>query len=286
MPFLRYAEVIVGSSSQAVLIKDLRITFDIQKSRISYPNKAKIQIYNLSETTRSQIKKEFTDILINAGYVGNVQMIFKGNIKNVYHHIDGVDTVTEIYAGDGDAAWVESVANIAVSSQQSLKDTVISLVSTMSGITIGKLQGLDQGNVSEKTVTLSGATREQLNKLAATYNFDWSITNSVFETVSKNAAVEPQGRATIVSATAGMVGSPTVTEIGADVTTLLNPLLLPNRWIFISASGSDVSLGDPYFRVANKNTVAQGYYIINELEHTFDNRGGDALTKIKARQVS
>lgn len=285
MSFLRYAEVIVGSVAQAISIKDLRITFDIQKSRISYPNKAKISIYNLSTNTRNQIKNEFTNILINAGYVGNIQMIFTGNIKNVYHRIDSVDTVTDIYAGDGDAAWVESNANVSITGQHSLKDTVIMLVNTMQGITVGTLQGLDQGLVSSQTTTYCGATRDQLNKLAATYNFDWSITNNIFETVSKNQAIEPQSRATVISSTTGMVGSPTVTEIGADINCLLNPALLPNRWILIKAAGSDVSLGDPYFRVANKNTVAQGYYVINELEHTFDNRGGDALTKIKARQI-
>lgn len=285
MSFLRYAEIIVGTASQSILIKDLRILLDIQKSRISYPNKAKISIYNLNVHTRNQIKYEFTKILVNAGYVGNVQMIFTGNIKNVYHRIDSVDTITEIYAGDGDSAWVESIANVSVSSQQSLKDIVTLLVGTMDGVTIGKLNGLDQGLISNQTITYSGSTRDQLNKLSDTYSFDWAITNNIFETVAKNQAIESQTNATVISAETGMVGSPTVTEIGADVNCLLNPALLPNRWIVIKASGSDVSLGDPYFRPANKNTVAQGYYVINELEHVFDNRGGDALTKIKARQM-
>lgn len=285
MSFLRLAEVIVGTGSKAVSIKDLRITFEIQKSLIAYPNKAVIRIYNLNETTRNQIKNEFTKILVNAGYQGDVSLIFSGDIKNVYHHIDGVDTITEIYAGDADSAWINSTVNFSSASSQSLIDTVIAIVNTMEGVTLGNLIGLDQGKISDKTVTFSGASRDALDQLASTYNFDWSIQNNIFETTVKGGALTPQSTATVISSTTGMVGSPTVTELGADVTVLLNPKLLPNRWILIKASGSDVTLGDPYFRVANKPTVAQGYYTINELLHVFDNRGGDALTKIKGRQV-
>lgn len=286
MNFIRQAEVIIGSDTKAISIKDLRITFSIQKSRITTPNKAKIDIYNLNEDTRNQIKNEFTKILVNAGYTDSVSMIFTGNIKNIYHHIDGPDTITEIYAGDGDDAWVNSTVNVSVASTQTLKQTVTSLASTMSGVTIGNLQGLDQGKISDKTITYSGPTRNSLDQLAATYNFDWFITNGVFQTVEKNKAIAPQTQATVISAATSMVGSPTVTELGADVSVFLNPRLVPNSWINIQASGSDVDLGDPYFRVDTKNTVAQGFYIINELEHTFDNRGGDALTHIKSRAVS
>lgn len=285
MPFLRLAEVIVGTANKAISIKDLRITFEVQKSLISYPNRAVIRIYNLNETTRNQIKNEFTNVLINAGYENSVSLIFTGNIKNVYHHIDDVDTITEIYAGDGDEAWISSVVNFSSSASQSLIDTVSSIVETMPNITLGNLLGLDQGKVSSKTITFSGSSREALNQLADTYNFDWSIQNNIFETTVRGDAAQPQTTATLISAETGMVGSPTVTELGADVTVFLNPALLPNRWILIRASGSDISLGDPYFRIANKPTVAQGYYIINELLHVFDNRGDDALTKIKGRQV-
>lgn len=283
MPFLRQVEVIVGSETQANSIKDLRIVCDVQKSRITYPNKAKISIYNLKESTRNAIKKEFTKILVNAGYTGAVSLLFKGDIKNVYHRIDGVDTVTEIYAADGDIAWQESVVNYSAAATQSLKDTVISVASTLTDVTIGNLLGLNQGKISNQTVTYSGATRYALDQLGETYQFDWCVQNNIFETVPKNGSATDSNVATIISAKTGMVGSPTVTNIGVDVTCFLNPALLPNRWVFIESSGSDVSIGDPYFRPNTRTTIAQGFYIIYQVEHVFDNRGPDALTTLKCR---
>lgn len=283
MNFLREAEIIVGSSTNAVSIKDLRIVFEVQKSLLSYPNKSKVTVYNLNESTRNQIKNEFTKIIINAGYKGNVGLVFTGDIKNVAHTIDGVDTITEIYAGDADNAWINSSVNFSSSSSQSLKDTVINIVNTMPDVTIGNLMGLDQGKISDKTITLSGTSRESLNNLANTYNFSWSIQNGVFETTVRNKALTSQASATVISAKTGMVGSPTITEIGADVNVFFNPFLLPNRYIKIESSGLNINLGDAYFKVQNKKTIAEGYYIINELTHNFDNRGGDALTKIKSK---
>lgn len=284
MQYLRDCQVIIGNANQALSLKDLRIAFEIKKSNVSYPNLAKIQIYNLSFQTRNLIKKEFTNIIVNAGYVGQMQLIFSGNIKNVYHRIDGVDTITEIYAGDGDIAWQDGIANITFGAPMTLREMVIILGTTLPGIDYGALEGLDQPRNSDRPYTFSCATRVALDELGATYNFSWSIQNGLLETWPKNDAITAQSTAFAINAGSGMVGSPTVTEIGANVTTLINPLVLPNRWIYIQAASSNVALGNPYFQVRpNKPTIAQGYYIVNSVTHSFDNRGDDALSVIEAR---
>ena len=165
----------------------------------------------------------------------------------------------------------------------SLKDTVTTVAGTLNNIQIGQLNGLDGGKVNNKTICYSGPTHRALDNLAKTYDFEWSIQNGIFETVPSQGAINTQTTATVVSSTTGMIGSPTVTEIGANVTTLFNAALLPNRWINIQAAGSDVQLGDPYFRPANKPTIAQGFYIINTVTHQFDTRSNDAITTLECR---
>ena len=44
------------------------------------PNSASIKVYNLSEATAGRICKEFTRVILQAGYQGNCSVIFDGNI--------------------------------------------------------------------------------------------------------------------------------------------------------------------------------------------------------------
>ena len=86
-PFIRVCQVIVGNANEAISLGDLRVNFEIKKSRITYPNLAKIQIWNLADNTRNKIRDEFTIVLVNAGYRNNISLVFTGDIKNVYHRI-------------------------------------------------------------------------------------------------------------------------------------------------------------------------------------------------------
>ena len=67
---------------------DIRIEFSIDKDSSSSPNSAEITIFNLSESHRNSVGKEFDNITLEAGYIppdgdGNVGVIFKGAVRDV-----------------------------------------------------------------------------------------------------------------------------------------------------------------------------------------------------------
>lgn len=63
------------------------------------PNEAEIIVYNLSDNTIKQLKKDAA-ISIEAGYKGDTGVIFKGYISKVKTNRNDVDKVTTIYALD------------------------------------------------------------------------------------------------------------------------------------------------------------------------------------------
>ena len=63
------------------------------------PNEAEITVYNLSDNTIKQLKKD-AEISITAGYKGDTGVLFKGYISKVKTKWDGADRVTVIKAMD------------------------------------------------------------------------------------------------------------------------------------------------------------------------------------------
>lgn len=291
MLFLRQVNVIIGSQDKGISIDydpDLEgfdINIKIKKSRVSYPNECEIDIINLAPSTIASIQNEFTDVLVNAGYKNNVGQMFVGRIKNLVHLIDGTDTITKIFAADADADWQTGTINTTFEGSVGLEDRVRALVKTFNEtVTIGTLQGLDQPLVSQTPATYSGSTKDQMDVLADTYNFDWSIQDGKFETIARGTAINNQSQGILVSAASGMIGSPEITEIGVNVKTFFNQALLPNRYIVVDANGADVQLGDPYFKPVTRQDTATGPFIINTVTHFMQTRGNEGTSSIEARR--
>ena len=110
--WLRKCSLLVGKGSDGLELGELRIVFKTTKGDIETPNSAEIAVYNLSEATSSKIRKEFTRVVLQAGYQDNCAVIFDGTIRQVRRFREnGTDVCTSILAADGDAAYNYAVVN-------------------------------------------------------------------------------------------------------------------------------------------------------------------------------
>ena len=91
------ATVITGDVT--IKSEELDVEFDVPFDDDMEPNEAEIIIYNLSDNTIKQLKKD-AEISIEAGYTGDTGVIFKGYITKVKTKRDDVDKKTTIYAKD------------------------------------------------------------------------------------------------------------------------------------------------------------------------------------------
>lgn len=81
MAFNRIVELKAGTSESSVIISDLHISFDINRSRKFSNNVAKFKIYNPKEDTISRILKQGNSIIFKAGYEDEgVGLIYVGQI--------------------------------------------------------------------------------------------------------------------------------------------------------------------------------------------------------------
>ena len=279
----RYSLSITTASGESRIITDLRISFEITKSVLSFPNLAMIKVYNPNPDTIAALQDRFTRITLNAGYENNTRLIFTGDVRNVFESKPNVDRFIVIYAGDGERDWQNAAINRTFSSGISVNEVIREVVNTFPNVGIGDLSGIPENAQTVRGQTLSGSSKDVLEMFARQYNFDWSIQDNEI-VINPVDATLPGRESILVSAQTGMLGTPTVTEIGADVKTFLNPELLPNRLFTISSSNAEVQLANLFFRDVPR-TSAEGNYKVIEVVFRGDSREGDWVSLAKGRTI-
>lgn len=91
----------IGNNKQSIVIDNLAISFNIEKTISEEPNTSKIEIYNLNANNRNQIaNKIFNQVKLFAGY-DEPRLIFAGQITQAYTSRNDLDFITHIECGDG-----------------------------------------------------------------------------------------------------------------------------------------------------------------------------------------
>jgi hypothetical protein len=273
---------LINPEGRVITSRDLRITFEIEKNLFGYPNLAKIVVYNLSVPRATEISEEFTDVELKAGYGTNVITLFRGNIRNIENIRASVDTLTTIYAGDGEKPIRETNFTKTFAPGTSLSQMVNEIADAF-GIPKAKLDGI-QGKVRNLNgLSFSGPAKELLNKLSDDYGFYWSIQDNQFVTQDRES-YDDANTVIEVNKNTGMLGSPTITEIGANVKILLNPDAQPYRAFRIESTSAQLAVGNLFFR-KDLPTLGEGFFRINKVTHNGDTRGNNWYSTLEGRRI-
>ena len=124
----------VGNNS----VNSLEIHFESDFSNEPIPNTTKISIFNLSETSRKQIKKG-AKVSLKAGYVGDIGLISEGHINAVLPvQYDG--TTKEISFTFLEGVDYSNKKDINMSfGKKSYAKTMIQRIAKKAGISISKI---------------------------------------------------------------------------------------------------------------------------------------------------
>lgn len=278
--FLRTCSLIVGNTKSGALdLSQFRIKFAVKRSDTMTPNTADILVYNLAPETAAQIQADFKTktVILEAGYVGNSGIIFKGNIKQVIiGRESATDTFVNIIAGDGDQAFNYSVINTTLAAGSTQADQVGAAVTAMTpkGVTAGQIGTFSPFQLPRGKV-MFGNARDYLRDVAQTNRSSWSIQDQKL-TFVKQKAYLPGERVVLTSKT-GMIGTPEQTTEGVNTKSLLNPRLkISGRVEINEASVARLKIN---LSVANSPAnipapvAADGVYYLLVVEHTGDTRG-------------
>lgn len=274
----RVCQLLVSNRKLAGLdLSEFRIKFSVKRSDTMTPNVADIRIYNLSDETVLQIKKEFTTVTLQAGYESNFGVIFVGNIKQVIAGRESAtDTFVDIVAGDGDRAYNFAVVNATIAAGATQKDQVNAAVNAMTpkGVTAGHLGEMPTTQLPRGKV-MYGNARAYLRDAAQTAGSSWSIQDEKVTFVAKKSYLP--GERVVLTSKTGMIGTPQQTNEGVNVKCLLNPNIkiasrvqidnksIERLKINLSVPNSPANIPAPL--------TADGTYYVLVVEHSGDNRG-------------
>ena len=286
--WMRQVQVVVGSGGSGLLIDQLKIDFEIRKSIQPTPNTALIKIYNLSPNNENSISKEFTEVILNAGYQNNVRIVFRGNIKHVFKYKEKTDYITEIEAADGDEDYRNAYLNLSLSAGTSRSHVITQAVGSF-GTTKQGFSDIDD-YTHIRGVVLTGNTRTILDKLAKDAGANWSIQDGQL-TIVKTTGVLPN-TAIVVNSDTGMLDAPEVNDKGIGVKCLMNPQIACNG--AIQLNNNDIRIRERKVSIlssaSSKKSAANqtparldpdGIYKVIQLIHRGTNRGNEWVTEMR-----
>lgn len=280
--YLRKISLLVGDEGgQGLDLSELKIRFRVQQWDLLTPNNATIRVWNLADKTAEQVRREFTRVVLQAGYRdGPFGIIFDGSVVQAKQgRENATDTYLDIRAADGDQAYNFAMISTSLTAGATPKARLDAMTKAMEphGVRPGYAPEIPGGGLPRGKV-MFGMARDHLRQLGFSTETKPSIQNGQLQLVPLGGVIP--GPAVVLTAETGMVGIPEQTEAGIRVRCLLNPEIKMGRAVQIdNASINRATLAvdlrgqlQNYFlpRVAD-----DGLYRVIVAEHFGDSRGND-----------
>lgn len=281
--YKRHVQVIIGKAGSGLMIENLRVQFEVVKDHQSTPNSATIKIFNLNDQHQQQIRTEFDDVILNAGYEGAEAVLFRGNIRHVYRYRDKNDWVVELDCGDGDRDFRGAVVNETLAAGVSDTQLVERVCGSFSTTKKGSVKGIGAtGRLRGKVI--SGNARDVLNDISKQHGCNWSIQNGQLQIVKVNGVLDSE--AVLINAETGMLGAPEQDDKGIKVKSLMNPLFQINGRLKLDNDNikrKRIKADQQQKKVDKEKPPARldpdGFYKIYKITHKGDNRGSDWVSE-------
>ena len=279
MLFNRTASLkIIESTGQETDLSGLRVAFTVTKSISPTQNKAVIDIYNVSETTRSRILTRDNSIVLSAGYVGDhgEEVVFRGSMLSF--PVNKIPPIIQvrITAGDGSKALRETKISQSFEAGTSVKQVVTELAKDM-GVAVRELGSQIQEQFSGG-FSASGPVTPILDQVADKMGADWSIQDEELQILSQNETTGE--RVTVLDPASGLIGSPQ--SIPPDATQLASKAKTQSRFKVKSLLRPKLRPGD---KVQVESQDVSGLFKILSVKHKGDTHGKDWTSNMEISQL-
>ncbi len=259
------AEDFATVSARVTEIKDLRVSFKVEKTLSKDPNDATISVYNLNSTTRANLPGKGAKLILEAGYSETVARIFVGDARNILSKREGPDWVTTFECGDG--ARASSFARVSGSFAAGAKmASVLETIGAATKLPLGNLAEIARGDLGGVTLpggfVAHGSALRELDKILVSLGYELSIQDEILQvTKAGQPTTEPVFN---LNPRTGLIGSPELNDgNGKDkkstlrITCLLQPQLKPGR------------------KVRLESESFKGEFRISTVEHKGDTNGAE-----------
>lgn len=277
-------------------LSEMHCKFKTEQADTEVPNNASIRVYNLTDKT-IQAVKEFTRVVIQAGYEANFGVIFDGTIKQFgIGRENATDTYLDIFAADGDLAYNFSLVNTTLAPGASQSEQLQAALDAMAlgGVYLGYKPGDVGVTTLPRGKTSFALGRDVIRTYAQTNKMTWSIQNGKINIIPLDG-YKP-GQIPDVNATSGLIGQPQQTANGIHFVHLLSPAFKIGQAIRINNDDINQLIAqekNPFPTPYNQRTgtlnlaktASDGLYRLLVAEHEGDTRGQAWYTNVIALAI-
>lgn len=163
-------------TNDIVEITDLRVSFAIEKHVGREPNTAEVTIYNLAERSRAEMQKTPLHVRIDAGYDGQLERIFTGDVRWAESRHEGVDWITKLQLGDGDRGFRYARVNRSYKAGVDARTAVVEAAKALGYK--ARLSPIAERELRAQFaagLTMYGTARDELTRLLSPYGMSWSV---------------------------------------------------------------------------------------------------------------
>lgn len=228
----------------------LRIGFCIERDEKRTPNNAEIRVYNLNRDHREAIAKtETVSVLLEAGYVDDLGVIFQGDLRTArtHHEPPGRTYITTVTGGDGEAAIRTARINRTFKAGTTVAEVLRGLGAAM-GVGAGNVQAAAAAlsGTLPRARTFSGLCADELEGFCRTQGLRWSIQDMALQVRTEGQPIVP-GTGYLLRRDSGLIGQPEVTiEKGkgkvVSFTALLRPDIIPGSAVRLESEAFEGNL--------------------------------------------
>ncbi len=185
--------VIEAQRNKSVVIDELNISFDINKSRDNKrsSNKASVKVYNLSKDTRAFVqtsKDTFVNVSLYAGYrdTNGMDLLVQGNITYSTTEKDGGDFITTFHIEENFVALNNTQVLSTLPPGQTIEAVIEKVRADMSEQSVsaggppivkGSYTGTNKNSTLLHGFSMSGSARQILDDLCLAYGIEWQLDN-------------------------------------------------------------------------------------------------------------
>jgi hypothetical protein len=258
----------------AIVVRDLRVQFSLEKNLEKDPNTCEVTISNMSEATRAEVQRKPLHVRLEAGYDGQLERLFAGDLRWAQSKLAGTDWETSLSLGDGERALRHARVTRSFRAGIDVK-TVLQETAASMGLRLPKsvqdakeLLGQFSGGL-----TLHGPSQAEMERLLKPRGMGYSVQDGQLQILRAGEARVEQ--AAIISQDTGLIGTP---ELGAPkepgkppvltLTTLLYPRLTPGGRIQVEARS------------------VRGLFRVTMVRHEGDTHGDSWTTSMEATPLS
>lgn len=272
--FPTYELEIQTSNGSIVIPDDNKRYFNIEATvNYSYsesPNTCDITIYNLNKTSRDAIffdsfdYMQFRKMTFKAGYGGNLQMLFNGNIKEAYSDRSGADVQTKVSGWDN--FWYNNnYVNETVQSgadRGKVIDTILQGIETGQGVAKLIRSEFEDEDSNLRGEALKGRPQDLIKERIpqdASLFFD---DNKIF-VLKDNDVIGKEGNIPLINSETGLLGVPVKRNRIVEFKMIFEPSLRIGRAFELQSSFSD-KLNGVYKVLSVSHSLSLGENIAGE----------------------